>query len=709
MPSHLVHQAPCPDPILSQFRSATDAEHVHDAPLSAIAKRIRSAELAERCTLIRQAFAAAGGGHAGKAAISAMKKPLPAITIAGTFTRRANDHWIAASDLVGIDLDDLPPERLENAWQALVASPHVALLYRSPSGAGLKGAVRVPTLGGPDPTAYATAWRAVGLWLASLGCDNDPAVKDVSRLAFLAHDPEAHLNLDSVPLDVVAWTPAAPVDPQPTEPSARLRPGDDFNRREDITPVLCKHGWTLDHVASDGNQHWRRPGKMNGTSATLKDGVFYVFSSSAAPFAANQGYSPFSVFALLEHGGDFTAAASVLRAHGFGETVTPVAESLTSTTAPRIILRTHADRLRDRHAPRRMVIHGVLPAGGVGALVAMPGGGKTLVGIEAARCVAAGDGFAGRATLPGQAVYYCTDAPASTERRMLAMPATIADRILTVTDSPKLPDGLDDLRAVITQRNAAGNDPVRLVVIDTYDSTRSHADGGWAGQDGLTETIMSGLRTLARDLDLGVLVIHHATRADHGRARGSVVFDARLDFIGLVSGDGKHITVTAIKNRDGEAGPIGRFRISTVDVAGQAEPMLVANDGDVATTEVAMEDRVLHRLVAHGGPSSIGGLGTALGIKGKGPIQRALARLRENGLLIGYEPTPAGRERIDQQFWGFTGDQEEATSERPNSPMPDPPGTAVGTARPSERPNRVPHAQTTVNTVRPSGTAVGTI
>lgn len=692
------------DPILSTFRSATDADHVVDAPLSDIAARIRSPELAERCTLIRQAFTAAGGGHAGKAVISEMKKPLPAITIAGRFTRRANAAWVAPSDLVGIDLDDLPPDRLTAAWQALVASPQVVLLYHSPSGVGIKGAVRVPVLGGPDTASYSTAWRAVGLWLASLGLDNDPAVKDVSRLAFLAHDPGAHLNLDAVPFDVAAWTPAAPVDPQPVESTSRLRPGDDFNRRENITPVLLKHGWTLDHVATDGNQHWCRPGKSGGTSATLKDGVFYVFSSSLLPvFQPNQGYSPFSVFALLEHDGDFAAAASALRKHGFGDQATPVG------TAPRIVLRSHADRLRDRRSPPQMIIAGFLPLGGVGALVAMPGGGKTLVGVEAARAVAAGDAFAGHATMPGQAVYICTDAPASTERRMLAMLAATAERIRSVTDAPKLPDGVEDLRAVITARNAISSDPVRLVVLDTYDSTRSHADGGWAGQDGLTETIMSALRKLADDLHLGVLIIHHATRADHGRARGSVVFDARLDVIGLVSGDGKAISVTAIKNRGGEAGLIGRFRISTVPVEGADEPVLTADEGEVVTAEVAMDDRVLQHLVVHGGPASIGGIGAALGIKGKGPIQRALGRLRQNGLLTDYEPTQAGRERIDQQFWGFTGDQDEASNERPNSPIPDPPGTAVGTARPSKRPTASHMHDLTVYTVRPSGTAGGTI
>ena len=69
---------------------------------------------------------------------------------------------------------------------------------------------------------------------------------------------------------------------------------------------------------ADGNQHWTRPGKRSGTSATLKDRTFYVFSSNAHPFEPNRGYSPFAVFALLEHGGDYEAAARELGEAGYG-------------------------------------------------------------------------------------------------------------------------------------------------------------------------------------------------------------------------------------------------------------------------------------------------------------------------------------------------------------------------------------------------------
>jgi hypothetical protein len=100
-------------------------------------------------------------------------------------------------------------------------------------------------------------------------------------------------------------------------PSTSLRPGDDFNQRGDVRDLLRRHGWTL--VRTGDNEYWRRPGKTSGWSATLKDNLLYVHSMNAAPFEDDVAYAPFSVFTLLEHHGDYAAAASALRQRGFGD------------------------------------------------------------------------------------------------------------------------------------------------------------------------------------------------------------------------------------------------------------------------------------------------------------------------------------------------------------------------------------------------------
>ena len=114
----------------------------------------------------------------------------------------------------------------------------------------------------------------------------------------------------------------APGAVQPVAPcGTQVRPGDDFNARGDFRSLLQRHGWKPLRATADGNEHWQRPGKKgDGTSATLKDGSFYVFSSNASPFEPGKSYSPFMAYALLEHGGDCADAASALAREGYGST-----------------------------------------------------------------------------------------------------------------------------------------------------------------------------------------------------------------------------------------------------------------------------------------------------------------------------------------------------------------------------------------------------
>lgn len=105
-------------------------------------------------------------------------------------------------------------------------------------------------------------------------------------------------------------------EPLPDLCNGSQRPGDDFSQRGDFRSLLRRHGWT--RIRSGENEQWRRPGKQLGCSATLKANTLFVFSSNAAPFEPDRAYSPFAAYALLEHGGDFSAAAAALRAEGFG-------------------------------------------------------------------------------------------------------------------------------------------------------------------------------------------------------------------------------------------------------------------------------------------------------------------------------------------------------------------------------------------------------
>lgn len=96
-------------------------------------------------------------------------------------------------------------------------------------------------------------------------------------------------------------------------------PGNDFNARATWDEILLERGWTKVYTAQN-TTYWRRPGKDVGISATTgrNDGDnLYVFTTSTE-FEAEKPYSKFAALALLDHGGDFKAAARELRRKGYG-------------------------------------------------------------------------------------------------------------------------------------------------------------------------------------------------------------------------------------------------------------------------------------------------------------------------------------------------------------------------------------------------------
>jgi hypothetical protein len=122
-------------------------------------------------------------------------------------------------------------------------------------------------------------------------------------------------------------TPPIERDDAPRSPRSDgngARPGDDYRNRHGslaaMTTLLERHGWRLVHRIGEAG-YFRRPGKSESWSATYNHagcGLFYVFTSSAAPFEPERAYNPFSVYVLLEHHGDFAAAAKQLASEGYG-------------------------------------------------------------------------------------------------------------------------------------------------------------------------------------------------------------------------------------------------------------------------------------------------------------------------------------------------------------------------------------------------------
>lgn len=121
-------------------------------------------------------------------------------------------------------------------------------------------------------------------------------------------------------------------------PHSGVTPFDDYDARttpETMVALLTSHGWT--RLFSRGQAvYFRRPDKQGrsiGATFNHIPGRFYVFTTSTQ-FESEHVYKPYAVFAMLEHRGDFRAAAKALAAQGYGDKRESQAPAIASMPEP---------------------------------------------------------------------------------------------------------------------------------------------------------------------------------------------------------------------------------------------------------------------------------------------------------------------------------------------------------------------------------------
>lgn len=112
-------------------------------------------------------------------------------TFCGTFTTRSDTALTAPSGLLCLDFDHLPDP--ENTFRTLLQEHRLttALLFRSPSGDGLKWIIETA----PGSLSHQDYFRAVANYIRHTHhLEADRSGKDISRACFLPHDPQAYIN-----------------------------------------------------------------------------------------------------------------------------------------------------------------------------------------------------------------------------------------------------------------------------------------------------------------------------------------------------------------------------------------------------------------------------------------------------------------------------------------------------------------------------------
>jgi len=140
------------------------------------------------------------------------KKKLPAVTFAGKFTKRNKNNVISTTGFIIPDLDHLP--NVNQVFELLKQDAMVWFLFKSPSGEGLKCAIRAKNIQTDDDIKrlYASVER---YFKEVYGLEIDPACKDISRLTFVSYDPDLWINPKPFYFNIEKWKPKENPNPEP--------------------------------------------------------------------------------------------------------------------------------------------------------------------------------------------------------------------------------------------------------------------------------------------------------------------------------------------------------------------------------------------------------------------------------------------------------------------------------------------------------------
>lgn len=334
--------------------------------------------------------------------------------------------------------------------------------------------------------------------------------------------------------------------PEPTPKSAPgndLRPGEDFERRGwDWSEILGAHGWTLAGGSEGSERRWRRPGKSHGWSATTGHcasggaDLFHCFTTGDDRFEGGKNYGKFRAYCLLNHAGDYRAAAKDLAERGFGA---PRRTTSGKQSSPPQEPPAEADAPQPQEAEGVVIClddvvaervswlwHGWLPLGELCILDGDPGLGKSGMTLDVAARLSRGDSLPpheGRDLGRGPCATLllgAEDSLAHTVRpRLDAMGANckLIHSLEAMTSGTEgdtrpviLPRDLERMAAFIVEKN------VKLVVVDPLMAYLSSDTDAHKDQD--VRRCLRPLSQLAGKLGIVVLLVRHLNKLAGGPA-----------------------------------------------------------------------------------------------------------------------------------------------------------------------------------------------
>jgi len=353
------------------------------------------------------------------------------------------------------------------------------------------------------------------------------------------------------------------------------RPGDDFNSLAEWDEILPKHGWVL-VFTRNGTTYWRRPGKNFGISATTNhqgSDLLYVFSSST-PFEPNRGYTKFSAYAILEHGGDFSTAAGELARQGYGDMFganPPGAENSTEVQGgERKPLFMSATDMLTQPIEIKPLIGKVIGRGLTGQIFGPSGSGKTFAVLDMGCSVATGTSWNGYECEQGIAAYFAGEGHWGLRGRTKAWHRSHGEPDMSNLRISRSTISFDEagLRSVVAELRELeimANSKVSLIIIDTL---ARHLQGDENSTRDMSDFVRMVDSVRNAFPESTAIIVHHTGNnvENATRSRGSSALKAAMDF--EIQCDKGLLTFTKVK--DGERPAPIEFKLLPIEI-GQDE------------------------------------------------------------------------------------------------------------------------------------------
>ena len=273
------------------------------------------------------------------------------------------------------------------------------------------------------------------------------------------------------------------------------RPGDDYCQRGEIRPILEAHGWQFLGSKPDGNELWRRPGK---------------------------------VYATLECGGDYTRAARELLAKGYGQSMPekPVdfsglaasaggqGQAEAQKSAPKFL---PLGELVERYPKMKPVlIHGFLRRGETMNIIAPPKTGKSWLVTDLALSVATGTPWFGFPCEKGKVLIIDNELHPETSANRIPKVVMargvelkkVQNEIYVDNQRGRL-GNIEDLANQIETLKPYG---FKLIIIDAF--YRAMPKGTDENDNGTVAGIYNLIDKYAAALDCAFVLIHHTSKGN---------------------------------------------------------------------------------------------------------------------------------------------------------------------------------------------------